>query len=426
MKLIHKTTRYLAVVTIPIALAGAVLLYYLIHQVINKEIDELLSSELKQVQENLDRHPPGTGGLLNWDHNLQITPARVAGSQPPVFTDTTLLDPIENKVVSVRMLRAVYPVGKDYYVIRLHQPYLEFQEIAQYLSIGIVLCFIALFAILLFIGTLLFRRVLQPFYTIIERLSQYRIDQHAAITFPASDVDEFRLLGQSITEMTQQAAYRYSQQKQFTDTTSHELQTPLSILSTDLDLLQQSAGLTEADSQRIHRSQRTIKRLSSMNQSLLLLTKIDNQQFLQVEPVDLGNLIGVLLDTFSDYAASKHMTFERSDQQKPVVVINRQLAFILLSNLIRNAIRHGRPASSIGIASGAHYYAIRNQGEPLPFPSEKLFQRFVRNPALPQSTGLGLAIVKEIADQSGLRVDHTYSASAGEHTFTITFQPAQG
>ncbi len=420
MKLIYKTTQYLAMVTIPVALAGAVLLYYLIHQVINKEIDELLSSELKQVQENLDRHPPDTRGLLNWDHNLQITPAKTA-SHPPVFTDTTLFDALENKAVSVRMLRAIYPVGKNHYAIRLHQPYLEFQEIAQYLSIGIALCFMVLFAILLFIGTLIFRRVLQPFYIIIEHLSQYRIDQWATITLPTSDVDEFNLLSQSITEMTRQAAYRYSQQQQFTDTTSHELQTPLSIVSTDLDLLQQSAGLTEEDSQRIHRSQKTIKRLSSMNQSLLLLTKIDNQQFVQVEPVDIARLIDGLIDTLSDYAASKHMRFERLDQHNQIVMINRQLAFILVSNLIQNAIRHGRSGSTIVITSSAHTYSISNQAEPLPFAREELFRRFVRNPALAQSTGLGLAIVKEIADQSGLGVDYAYNALAGEHTFTVTF-----
>jgi len=158
-----------------------------------------------------------------------------------------------------------------------------------------------------------------------------------------------------------------------------------------------------------------------MNQSLLLLTKIDNQQFVQVEPVDIARLIDGLIDTLSDYAASKHMRFERFDQHNQIVTINRQLAFILVSNLIQNAIRHGRSGSTIVITSSAHTYSISNQAEPLPFAREELFRRFVRNPALAQSTGLGLAIVKEIADQSGLEVDYAYNALAGEHTFTVTF-----
>lgn len=421
MKLIHKTVRYVLLITIPVALAGAFLLYYLIHQVVNKEIDELLNNELKQVQQNLDRHPPDHRGILNWDHNLQIEPAKAGSRQPPVFSDTTLFDPIENAVVPVRMLQADYAVGHHSYSIRLHQPYMEYQEIAQYLSVGIVLCFLALFVSLLFIETLIFQRILHPFYEIIQQLGRYRVDQGATITFPASDVDEFSVLSQSLTEMTQQAALQFSRQKQFTDNTSHELQTPLSVLSTDLDLLQQSARLSEEDIQRIYRSQKTIKRLASINQSLLLLTKIDNQQYEQTELIDFRELMGVVIDTFRDYADSKQMRFKRADTRLRIRLINRQLAYILLSNLVRNALRHGRPGSTVLIESDAHTYRIINEGAPLPFDQARLFQRFVRNPAIPQSTGLGLAIAKEIADRCGLQLDYAYSVPTQQHIFTITF-----
>ncbi|WP_317171678.1 sensor histidine kinase [Spirosoma profusum] len=387
---------------------------------IHHEIDELLTSELRQVEETLDRHPPDHRGILNWDHNLQIAPVKAGSHQSPVFSDTTLFDPIENTVVPVRMLRATHAVGHHNYAIRLHQPYVEYHEIAHYLSIGIVLCFLVLFGVLLFVETLIFRRIFQPFYKIIQQLGHYRVDQGAAVAFPASEIDEFDLLSQSLTDMTQQAALQFSRQKQFTDHTSHEFQTPLSVLSTDLDLLQQSDRLSEEDTQRLHRSQKTIKRLSSLNQSLLLLTKIDNHQYGQLEPVDVGSLIGGVIDHFGDYADSKQMRFQRSDTQPHTLLMNRQLAYILFSNLVRNAIRHGRPSSTIFIQSNAHSYRIINEGAPLPFPQEQLFQRFVRNPALAQSTGLGLAIVKEIVDQYGLKIDYTYSPPTQQHIFTLT------
>ncbi|MBD2756124.1 sensor histidine kinase [Spirosoma validum] len=421
MKLIHKTTRYLLLVTLPIALAGTFLLDYLIHQTIHNEVDELLISELKQVKENLDRHPPDARGLLNWDHNLQITYATKSRTQSPVFTDTTLVDSIENKVVPVRMLRATHAVGSHYYAIRLHQPYLEFNEIAHILSIGIVICFVALVALLLLIETLIFRRILQPFYVIIQQLKKYRIDQSESLTFPTSDVDEFTLLSQSLDEMTQRAAHQYSQQKQFTDNASHELQTPLSILSFDLDLLQQSDRLSEADLQRIQRSQKTIKRLSSMNQALLLLTKIDNHQFIRSEPISISELINKLIDNYGDYAANKGITLERLIKEGPTISMNRQLAFILFSNLIKNAIRHGRPNSSILVQISTNSFSITNEGEPLPFSKEELFHRFVRNQALPHSTGLGLAIVKEIANQYGMSVQYTYASLIRRHIFEVTF-----
>lgn len=421
MKLIHKTSRYLLLVTLPIALVGVFLLDFLIHHIINKEIDELLMSELKQVQENLDRHPPDARGLLNWDHNLQITYATPSASHEPVFKDTTLFDSIENELLSVRMLRSTHRVGKHAYTIQLHQTYLEFNEIAHYLSIGIVACFLGLFAGLLLLETLIFKRILYPFYIIIEHLTKYRIDQGAGITLQPSDVDEFRLLSQSLHQMTHRAAHQFNQQKQFIDNTSHELQTPLTILSMDLDFLQQSDRLLEVDLQRIQRSQKMIKRLTSMNQALLLLTKIDNHQFIGSEPIPLSELVDGLIDNYKEYADNKGMTFERLDQQKPTVSMNRQLAIILFSNLIRNAIQHGRPNTSILIQGGTQSFRIVNEGAPLPFSREEIFQRFVRNQTLPHSTGLGLAIVKEIATQSGMQIQYEYAPSTQRHSFTLTF-----
>lgn len=422
MKLIHKTTRYLFLVTLPIALIGTLLLDYLIHQTINREIDELLINELEQVKENLDRHPPDARGILNWDHNLLIAYAAPSRAESPIFKDTTLFDSIENKAIAVRMLRATYAVRNQYYTIRLHQPYLEFNEIAHILSVGIVICFIGLVAFLLLLETLIFKRVLRPFYAIIRQLKKYRIDQSEDITFPVSDVEEFTLLSQSLDEMTQRAAHQYSQQKQFTDNASHELQTPLSILSFDLDLLQQSDRLSEADLQRIQRSQKTIKRLSSMNQALLLLAKIDNHQFIRSEPIHISELVNTLIDNYADYAANKGITLNQLNKKGPVISMNRQLAFVLFSNLIKNAIRHGRLNSSVLIEVSANSFIITNEGEPLPFPKEKLFHRFVRNQALPYSTGLGLAIVKEIANQYGMSIQYNYASLIRRHVFELSFQ----
>ncbi len=101
--------------------------------------------------------------------------------------------------------------------------------------------------------------------------------------------------------------------------------------------------------------------------------------------------------------------------------LNRQLADVLFSNLIKNAVRHGDPDSAIRVQVSADSFMISNEGEPLPFPQQHLFQRFIRNQALPQSTGLGLAIVKEIVEQYGMRVHYNYSPSMRRHTFQITF-----
>ncbi|WP_018621532.1 sensor histidine kinase [Spirosoma luteum] len=421
MKLLHKTTLYLLLAALPIALGGVFLLNAYIHRDMLYEIDELLASELIQVKEQLRQHPPNTTNLPYWDPNVRITRTTSRHPVAPVYMDTIAFDPVEKERVPVRLLRSMYSVGGQNYTIILQQSYLEFDEIASAVSVGVIVCFLVVVLLLVLADVLVTRRIWQPFYGIIHQLHQFRVDGPDEVAFPVSDVAEFKLLSQSLDEVSRRTRQQYAQQKQFTDNASHEMQTPLSVLSVELDLLQQSAGLNEADLDRIHRSQQEIKRLSAMNQSLLLLAKIDNHQFAQNDSVAIGELVNQLLDNYLDYVAHRDITVNRMIKEDPTRYLNRQLADVLFLNLIKNAVRHADSGSSIFVQVGATSFIITNEGDPLPFPTEQLFRRFVRNQALPQSTGLGLALVKEIADQYGMTVTYNYASSMRRHMFQVDF-----
>ncbi|MDB5243238.1 MAG: histidine kinase [Spirosoma sp.] len=421
MKLIHKTALYLLLAALPIALGGVFLLNYFIHRNIQHEIDELLLSSLSQVKEELRQHPPPAAALPGWDPNIRIRPSGQLLQAATTFTDSLAFDPQEKEQVTFRVLHSSYSGGKQSYTIRLQQSYLEFDEIASALSVGVIVCFLVVVLLLLGADVLVSRRIWQPFYGIIHQLEQFRVDGSDEVAFPASDVEEFRLLGQSLQAMSRRTRHQYAQQKQFTDNASHEMQTPLSVLSFELDLLQQSERLNESDLDRIQRSQREIKRLSAMNQSLLLLAKIDNHQFAQNESVNIGELVRQVLDNYSDFIAHKGLTITRLINDGPYRPLNRQLADVLFSNLIKNAVRHSDSNSLILVQVGTNDFCITNEGDPLPFPQEELFGRFVRNHALPQSTGLGLALVKEIALQYGMSVHYHYVSTIRRHVFQIEF-----
>lgn len=421
MKLLHKTTLYLLLASFPIALGGVFLLNLYIHRDMLHEIDELLASELVQVKEQLRQHPPNAADLPGWDPNVRIIRTTSNRQTASIYIDTIAFSPVEKEQAPVRMLRATYFVGGQNYTISLQQSYLEFDEIASAVSVGVIVCFLIVVILLVLADVLVTRRIWQPFYGIIRQLQQFRVDSPDDAAFPASDVAEFKLLSQSLDEMSRRTRHQYAQQKQFTDNASHEMQTPLSVLSFELDLLQQSAGLDEADLDRIQRSQQEIKRLSAMNQSLLLLAKIDNHQFAHNDPVNIGELVNQLLDNYSDYVVHRGITFNRMIQAGPARNLNRQLADVLFSNLIKNAVRHGDAGNSIFVQVGANSFIITNEGDPLPFPEDQLFRRFVRNQSLPQSTGLGLALVKEIAGQYGMRVTYVYASSMRRHMFQVDF-----
>lgn len=421
MKLLHKTALYLLLAALPIALGGVFLLNYFIHRNIRREIDELLLGELSQVKEQLRKHPPSAAALPGWDPNIEIVRSRLPLPVAGTFADSVAFDSREKEQVTFRVLRSTYSAGKQGYTVRIQQSYLEFDEITRALSVGVIVCFLIVVVLLVGADVLVSRRIWQPFYGIIHQLEQFRVDGPDEAVLPATDVDEFRLLGQSLQAMSRRTRHQYAQQKQFTDNASHEMQTPLSVLSFELDLLQQSERLDENDLDRIQRSQREIKRLSAMNQSLLLLAKIDNHQFAPNESVNVGELVEQLLDNYSDYIAHKGITLTRLVNDGPYRPLNRQLADVLFSNLIKNAVRHGDANRSILVQVGTNGFCITNEGDPLPFPQEQLFGRFVRNQALPQSTGLGLALVKEIAHQYGMSVHYNYLSTMRRHVFQIEF-----
>ncbi|GAB2546840.1 sensor histidine kinase [Spirosoma aerophilum] len=421
MKLLHKTTLYLLLAAFPIALGGVFLLNAYIHRHMLYEIDELLASELVQVKARLRQHPPQATYVPYWDPTIRITRTTPLHPVSPVYMDTIAFDPVEKEQVPVRMLRAGYSIGGQQYTISLMQSYLEFDEIASAVSVGVIVCFLLVVTLLVLADVVVTRRIWQPFYGIIHHLEQFRVDGPNEVAFPVSDVAEFKLLSQSLDEMSRRTRQQYAQQKQFTDNASHEMQTPLSVLSFELDLLQQSAGLAEADLDRIQRSQQEIKRLSALNQSLLLLAKIDNQQFAHTDRVDIGELVNQLVNNYSDYVAHRGITINRMIKENSIRPMNRQLADVLFSNLIKNAVRHGDSNSSIFVQVGINNFMITNQGDPLPFPEDQLFRRFVRNQALPQSTGLGLALVKEIAAQYGMDVKYDYASSMRRHMFQVDF-----
>ncbi|GAB4043247.1 sensor histidine kinase [Spirosoma jeollabukense] len=421
MKLLHKTALYLLLAALPIVLGGVFLLRYYIHRDVLHEIDELLSSELVQVQERLHQHPPDATDLPGWDPNVRITLATSALQPRHTFKDTVTVNPKEKEQALVRMLQASYADGNRYYVLTLQQSYLEFDEIASAVSVGVTVCFLVVVVLLIGADVLVTRRIWHPFYGILTTLEQFRIDLPDETAFPVSDVTEFKLLSQSLEAMSRRSRHQYAQQKQFTDNASHEMQTPLSVLAFELDLLQQSERLDEADLDRIQRSQQEIQRLSAMNQSLLLLAKIDNQQFAHHDAVNIGELVNNVLDNYLDYVAHKGITINRMIKNGPTWNLNRQLAEVLFSNLIKNAVRHGEPNRSIWVHVGSHSFIITNEGDPLPFPEEQIFHRFVRNQALPQSTGLGLALVKEIAEQYGMTVTYNYALSMRRHMFQVDF-----
>ena len=421
MSLLTRTALSLLIGALLIASIGAVGLRYFVHRQIREELDDQLRHEWRRMAANLARQPEPLTTLIDVSAHWQAAPVPPTLTLNEVYADTLEPDLAENghERIPVRLLKQTATVAGQRYLFTLRQPYEEFEEIAGGVTLAVVSCFLSLVVLLVLAQLVQYRRIWQPFYAIIEQLRTYRLDQSSPEPFPGSHIREFNRLSTTLNQMAGSIRQQYHLQKQFTENAAHELQTPLAIATTELEQLEQSEQLTETDWHHLDRATRALSRLTNLSRSLLLLTKIETNQYAEDETVDLTVLLGQLLATYDDFAQHKAMSINPCLTPAVHVQMNRQLAEVMVVNLLKNAIQHGQSGQPVQIVLTPAELVFTNAGNPLPFPTDQLFDRFVKNPARPDSTGLGLALIKQIADRYGIGVEYAYTEA--QHAFTIKF-----
>lgn len=421
MSLLRKTLLYLLLAAIPVALTGVWVFDALVNRVIRYEVDEQLSSDLGYIQQQLQtaRTPLNRGQYLLDNPHISLLPSGRTVS--PTFSDSTEFDRRENEQVPVRRLTATVQVGKRTYLVVVKQAMGEFEEVAQMLSMSVILAFLALVVFLTVLNGWVSRRLWQPFYQLIEQLRAYRLDERTPTTFDQSSIAEFDQLSVALNDMSLTLHHQYVVQKEFTDHAAHEMQTPLAIMTTQLDRLLTTEPLTEEQVNLMEQAQASIRRLTQLNKSLLLLTKIENNQFADQQRVNLSELLDRLHRNFTAYAEHRGLSWAIQIDPDVVRLMNPHLAEVLFSNLIKNALTHALPHTFAKMSLTKTKFVSLNVGPPLPFPAEQLFDRFVKNPARPESTGLGLALVQQIAQRYGMTVEYKYDQRGRLHTFTVSF-----
>jgi signal transduction histidine kinase len=419
MKLLSKTAIYLCLASLPIAILGVFALNWFIHKSTIHEIDELLISHFKKIENKLKNRPNQVVVLGDLDDNpyLEIVPKFL--KIEPIFLDSTEIDLRKNEQVKTRILKATVITKNQNYLVITSQSYEEFEEISTKLSWGLGLYFLGFLLVLLLINFLVYRQLWKPFYEIINHLRNYQLHKSTPAIFKKEATEEFNLLSQTLHQMTERISKQFTLQKEFTENASHEIQTPIAVISAELETLLGSGNLPEKEVNHIQKSMDALQKLSQLNKSLLLLTKIENNQFSEAVEVDLSRLVENLLAMYQDFADHKNISIRQEIQAHKTLKINPLMAEILVGNLLKNAIRYNQNGGDLTCVLKDNQLIVSNKGNELPFPETQLFNRFVKHPQHPESTGLGLAIVKQIAEQYGLKITYQFDKIKGEHTFTV-------
>ncbi|HSV10951.1 MAG TPA: HAMP domain-containing sensor histidine kinase, partial [Hanamia sp.] len=212
----------------------------------------------------------------------------------------------------------------------------------------------------------------------------------------------------------------YESLKSFTENASHEIQTPLAIIKNKIELLLQSENFDETQVNAIQSVNEAASKLSRLNQSLLLLAKIENRQFEQAEKINFSDVVHRTAENFEELALIKNISIEKNITDPVFIKINDTLAEILASNLILNAIKHNLPNGNIKINLSVKSMLVSNTGNEPNENTDHFFERFKKSSSSRDSIGLGLAIVKTICDTYGFGVSYSYKS--GIHSVKVDFQ----
>ncbi|WP_129644064.1 sensor histidine kinase [Bacteroides uniformis] len=421
MKLLSYTYRKLALLLFLLMAVWGVLFYYAIIDEVVDETDDTLENYGEILMESA-LHDPSileTEGSLMSFYKFTPISEEEGRHYRQVFYDATVYIELEDEDEPVRVMCTAFrmPDGQ-YYELKLMISILERDDMVEAMLWYLGALFL-LFLICTSIGIqLVLKGVFRPLHRLLDWLHCIQPGKEVPPLDNPTKIREFRQLNDAALDMGNRSYKAYEEQKQFIENASHELQTPLAIVRGKVELLAESEGMTEQQMEQLDEIYATLGRAVKLNKSLLLLSRIENGQYTEMEDVSVDEILDELLPDLMDIYEHKQVRLIRKREEQPFIIrCNHSLAQILVSNLVKNSLLHNREGGELQVLTTPTSLVIKNTGD-VPLDGEKLFRRFYHGmDGKKDSTGLGLAIARSIALSSSLKL--TYEWQDGMHTFRL-------
>lgn len=295
----------------------------------------------------------------------------------------------------------------------------EEDELVYDLTTALIVLYLLLVVSIIAVNGFLLHKAIRPFYLILDKLKKY---QFGVLSFNEPQnysIKEFEELNIEINEMIERNELVFHQQKQFIENASHELQTPLAIVINKIDLSIQNGDLDKKNLNFLNDVKNDLRRMAGLNKSLLMLSKIENNQFNKISNVNFNLLINDLVKSYEDFIDYKKIDLNMVEKEGFEAIFDPDLASILLSNLLKNAVKYNRQHGTIIIITEKNRIIFQNTGVYSSLDKSQIFDRFYKQGSDHSSTGLGLSIIQTIIKQYP-GWDIAYDFDKGMHYFILS------
>lgn len=400
----------------------AAIFYYAMVDEVQDETDDVLEDYVTMIIQNFlaGENLPAHGDGSNNSYSLKgVNEESVeAAMSRNGFENKDIFIAYKNEYEPARILRRVFRDSEDnYYEVTVMTPTIDKSDLIDAIWSSMLILFILLVVVVLGVNVLAVKGGLRPLRKFLAWLNSNSVENSTRPpTTIESNISEIKELSNAIEGFAERGKQAFEQQKEFIGNASHELQTPIAICQNRLELLINSGELTEEQLIQIGECLNTLSRLSRLNKSLLMLSKIDNGGF-EAHNVDLNSIVADNLSYLSEIYTNRNITINtKGDCQ---LQTNRELITTLVVNLIKNSYTHSSDGAQIYVEVDTNYLIVSNTSNGKSLEKEKIFSRFYQGESKSGSYGLGLSIIQSICKLYNYQI--SYSFKGNNHIFKIKF-----
>lgn len=407
MRLFHVIRKYLLLTLFSIMILGGVSIFFIFKIFIHQSTDQILY----EYKTRIENYVALNDTMIEFTTSV-IQPQRVeqriinpTDNYPLGIKDTLLYNENSGAFLPYRQLYFTIEYKNRLHLVNVNQQTFEFGDLLYVLIGSILALFLLFFVFTYLVDFYLKKKVWSPFNDTLEKLDDYDLEIGRNLSLTNSSIKEFDKLNEVVNKMVGKINSDYENTKNFSEDISHEMQTPLAIIKSRIDIIRQQHTLDKDSIVSLSVISNAVSRLSNLNKSLLLLTKIRNDQFQDIVKVNVKQVITDFLENIEELIEAKAITVDIACDDL-FIDMDLTLSDILISNLLVNAIRHNTNEGFVKIQLSDDKLIIENSCLPQENKGN-LFDRMVSNKSK-DSIGLGLNLVKSICDKNGFDVSYSF------------------
>lgn len=415
MKLLTRYNRVNLIAVIAVLFVTGMIYYWAISYILNHQVDKDILIEEKEIFSYIKRNNALPPVVEYKDQQIQFL--KVGSPAKRKFINTDYYNAKEHEYESGRGLITFVTINGQTWQISIVESKVETEDLIKiifFITIGVILF---LLLVLFVANRFILNRIWQPFYNVLNQVKNFTLTDGKDIVHSNSSIDEFAELNSAVISMAARVKTDYKDLKAFVENASHELLTPIAVINSKLDSLLQTGEFNDQQSRLLNDVYDAVSRLTRLNQSLLLLVKIENHLVNDDQLIDMKQLVETKISQFKELFVNKQLSL-KYDLAAKEIKVSPYLMDVLLNNLLSNAIRHGNFNGAANIVLTPQKLTIQNTGESAELSKNDIFKRFSKS-ASSEGSGLGLTISQQIC--VSYKFELLYNYQEPYHCFTVIF-----